>query len=160
MTFGTRRATPCDVTTILPSKSNLTSDQINTIEGESMHHDHRQWESDVSMWRDHIGIWKQGHQNAFKELKRIEERLAEQSDALESHVNQLDFQEANILQHEHTVAGECRDQTEPRHHSMADHAKEATAHQHLRDAQERLKKHHHTVMAHIMMLKATLDAAF
>jgi len=112
------------------------------------------------MWRDDIAIWKQGHQNALDELKRIEKRLIEQADALESHINQLDSHEANTLQHEHAVVAECRDQTKPTPHSLADHAKETTEHQHLRDAHERIKKHHHTVMAHIATLKATLDAAF
>jgi len=136
------------------------SEQTVTINDESMHHDHRQWESDVSMWRDDIDLWEQGHQNALKELKRIDERLAEQAEALESHVDQLDSHAANTLQHEHAVAAECHDHAEPTPNSIAEHLKEATAHQHLRDAHERLKKHHHTVMAHIAMLKATLDAAF
>ncbi|WP_199169964.1 hypothetical protein [Rhodopirellula bahusiensis] len=53
------------------------SKQDVLVNDETMHHDHRQWESDVSMW----------------------------------------------------------------------------------DAHERMKKHHHTVMAHIAMLKATLDSS-
>jgi len=135
------------------------SEQTATINDESMHHDHRQWESDVAMWRDDIGIWERGHQNALKELNRIAERLTEHNASLESHVDQLDSHEANTLQHEHTVSAECRDHTEPSPHSMSDHAKEAAQHQRLRDAHERMKKHHHTVMAHISMLKATLDSA-
>lgn len=135
------------------------SQQIVTINDESMHHDHRQWESDVSMWRDDIDIWQRGHQNALGEIRRIEERLVGHADALKSHVNQLDSHEANALEHEHAVAAECRGQTAPTPDSIADHAKEATAHQHLRDAHERIKKHHHqTVLAHIAMLKATLDS--
>jgi predicted nucleic acid-binding Zn-ribbon protein len=135
------------------------SKQDVLINDETMHHDHRQWESDVSMWRDDIEIWQQNHQNALKELNRIAERLTEHMTSLEAHVGQLDSHEANTLQHEHGVAADFRQQNDPTAHSMSEHVKEATRHQHLRDAHERMKKHHHTVMAHIAMLKATLDSS-
>ncbi len=138
------------------------SDTVTKNESNSaaaMHHDHRQWESDVSMWRDDIDNWKDGHRAALVELKRIESKLREHEASLDAHCNQLDSHEANTLQHEHSVAADCRNHTEMNEQSVVDHAREAEAHQRLFQAHERIKKHHHTVMAHVAMLQATLNAA-
>ncbi|EMI57141.1 hypothetical protein RSSM_01423 [Rhodopirellula sallentina SM41] len=150
------------VTSFTEQGTRTMSDTVTKLDSDSaaaMHHDHRRWESDVSMWRDDIDNWKDEHREAFKELKRIETRLREHETSLESHCNSLDTHQAHTLQHEHDIATDCRNQNALNQQAADEHAKEAESHQRLADAHERMKKHHHTVMAHVAMLKATLDAA-
>ena len=41
----------------------------------------------------------------------------------------------------------------------ANHSQQAERQARQREAHERIKKHHHTVMAHLTMLKAAIEAA-
>ncbi|MCA9137574.1 MAG: hypothetical protein KDB00_12470 [Planctomycetales bacterium] len=125
----------------------------------SVHADHRQWESDLSMWRDDVDRWGKDHEKALVDLQLVQQRLSDHCQAMAAHVNQFDTHEEHVRAHEHNVAETCRSNEGSGEESFVHgHTEEATRHQQLRDAHERMKKHHHTVIAHIAGLKAAFDA--
>lgn len=130
------------------------------LSAASVQRDRRHWESDISMWRDDVGVWRDLHSTSLIEPKRLQERLAEHCDAFETRVGQLDAHDKTFRADVHEVAEACRSGEQSVADSSAqDHVKEAEQPKHLGDSHDRIQKHHHTVIAHVGVLRAALDAA-
>jgi hypothetical protein len=122
-----------------------------------MHCEHREWLSDNSMWRDDLAIWQQEIDHALGDLRTLEDALREHRKVLQCHLDAIAAEELAANQHEHALAeferggpGDDLLQMAKPHQENADkHAQQWQAH-------ERLKKGHHTVMAHWSLLHKAL----
>ncbi|HVX63053.1 MAG TPA: hypothetical protein VHC19_20695 [Pirellulales bacterium] len=123
-----------------------------------MHSDHRLWDSEATLWEDDIQIWEGELNAALAEMKQLEEVLAEHRKGLESHAEAIRAARADRATHEHALAkyehgetGEDLVVLAQKHEAEAEHRAE------LRQTHERVKRHHHTVMAHWRLLFKALS---
>jgi hypothetical protein len=109
------------------------------------------------MWRDDLVIWEREIEQALADSKQLEDALRAHRKALQDHLEATGAQEQTLYKHERALAeyerggpGEDLLPMAKVHKENAEkHAKHAAAH-------ERLKRHHHTVMAHWSLLLEAL----
>jgi hypothetical protein len=131
-----------------------------TVTHATMHQDHRQWLSDNDMWRCDISAWQEEFKTAAAELKQIESVIKEHEKALQVHAAAIRLRQQDLAAHEHVLAEYERGDTGAELISQAKgHEKEAAKHGQQRDAHERIKKHHHEVIAQLNVLRKTLAEA-
>jgi hypothetical protein len=123
-----------------------------------MHSDHRKWRSEDDLWRLEIAEWQQEIAAALIDLQKLGMALCDHEKALEVHAAAVRACEQTMLEHEHAIADEQK-----RDGALAGvvaqtegHQGEAQHHAAQRAAHERLKKHHHTLMARWNVLKQAL----
>ena len=126
----------------------------------SMHQNHRQWLSDNKMWRCDIAAWQQEFKTVTQELKQVEAALMEHEQALQIHAAAIRVREQDLTAHEHALAeyerGEAGDQLIALARA---HDQEAAKHAQQSEAHERIKRHHHLVMAKVVELRKSLAKA-
>lgn len=126
----------------------------------TMHHDHRQWLSDNNMWRCDIANWQQEFKKAAADRKQIEAALKEHEQALQVHAASIRLREQDLAAHEHALAEYEQGEAGAQLISLAQsHEKEARKHAQQRDAHERIKRHHHEVLAQINRLHKSIDSS-
>jgi septal ring factor EnvC (AmiA/AmiB activator) len=113
------------------------------------------------MWWEDIEAWRQQHAQAVQALDDIQDALAGLRQALDSHTEEIQRIEHSLHDHERGLAafvheGNGAEVQEP---MMKNHRQQIFRHACQREAHERIKRHHHTVMAHILTLKTTTDQA-
>lgn len=135
---------------------------VKTKSVAESHADHRHWHSDVTCWQDDIQNWKAEHVIAIEELQAALKRITEHGESLEAHAKSVAELEAGLSQHEKSLAESLKGGTESAVDETLDkqHLKQAELHQRQQEAHERIKKHHHTAMAQVAILKAALENAF
>lgn len=69
-----------------------------------MHHDHRQWESEIRFWRDDIAAWQKEIAQAYNQLKDIEAAVNKHETSLRQHAGSLRTAEERFDSHEHALA--------------------------------------------------------
>ena len=119
--------------------------------------DHHYWQSDIKHWRDDVQRWKE-EQEAL--LNALSKALNEHLQALKEHGEQIGHHQAAVIAHEHFLL-ECEHtagtELQDEEHSREDaHGLEARRQAALWDAHERIKKHHHGIIAKIEMLNAAI----
>jgi hypothetical protein len=118
-----------------------------------MHAEHRQWLSDDAMWRDDLAAWEGEVNEALEGLKMLGEALRKHGEALRSHLATIGREEEVANYHEKAIADyEAGGSGVPLLHTAQIHQQTGARHVHKRLAHERLKRHHHTVMAHWNLL--------
>ena len=126
----------------------------------TMHQDHRQWLSDNKMWRCDIAAWQQEFKTVTQELRQIETALKEHEQALQVHAAAIRLREQDLAAHEHALAeyerGEAGEQLIPLARA---HDQEAAKHVQQHEAHERIKRHHHEVLAKVVELRKSLAKA-
>lgn len=128
-----------------------------TVTHATMHHDHRQWLSDNDMWRCDIANWQQEFKKVAADLKQIEAALKEHEQALQVHAAAIRLREQELAAHEHALAEYERGETGAELISLAQsHEKEARKHAQQCDAHERIKRHHHEVVAKVGLLHISM----
>ena len=134
---------------------------VKTKSAAQSHADHRHWQSDVACWQDDIQNWRTEHANALVQLQETLQRIKEHGECLENHAKSLMALEEGLEHHEKSLAASLKDDAETVAGDPLNtqHTKQAELHQHQQDAHERIKKHHHTAMAQVAILKAALEAA-
>jgi hypothetical protein len=121
------------------------------------HADHRHWMSDIRTWREDIDEWeKEQHQT----LMDVEAAVSRHVAAIRAEADSLAAHEEEIASHEHLLADwegtETLDsEVEPR--LAMDHQQATGRHEHLRQAHERMKRHHHRATARLMMVLRMLE---
>ncbi len=130
---------------------------MTTISHSEIHGDHRYWQSEIKMWRDDIQQWQQEREDCIAELL---EAINRHDRAMECHTNSIVDHQSAIVDHEHFIA-ECEQNSSAK--DKGDEATFAETHQgessiqnDLRASHERIKKRHHTVMAKLAMVVASL----
>jgi len=132
--------------------------ESTTLEG--MQADHRQWDRVHSTWRVDIEHWKKEHESAVAELMELQEVVRLHGDALDAHAETIERHQSGLRAHGRAMAEPHLDVHGQLHESLKKaHREHAEKHDGQRSAHERIKKHHHTVMAHLKMLRTALDAA-
>lgn len=125
-----------------------------TVTHATMHHDHRQWQNDNDMRRCDIAAWQEEIKTAAAELKEIEAAIKEHESAMQVHAAAIRLRQQELMAHEHALVEYQRGETRAELISLAQaHDKEATKHKQQLDAHERTKRHHHTIMAQLSMLR-------
>ncbi|HWA97419.1 MAG TPA: hypothetical protein VG713_02960 [Pirellulales bacterium] len=118
-----------------------------------MHRDHQQWASDRELWHDELMIWRQELDGAMADLNRIETALREHREALEARDAGIEAESQDSCRHEHHLAEYEGGEANTSLVGMAKtHGHEAKKHHEQRIVQERIKKHHHELMAHWNLL--------
>mgnify|MGYP001034689609 CR=1 FL=1 len=123
--------------------------------------DYRQWDYVHSTWRVDIERWRREHESALAQLAKLQEIIRLHGDALNSHAEAVERHHQS-LQDNARAMSEYQSQGggEGVQQRMASHHNElAEQHEAQRDAHERIKKYHHTVMAHLATMKTAIDAA-
>jgi hypothetical protein len=126
-----------------------------------MQGDHRQWDYVHSTWRADVERWQREHESALSQLAKLEEMIRQHGRALESHAQAIEHHQQGLRDHGRAMAEfQKPGGGEPVQNAMASKHRELTGqHRTQHEAHERIKKHHHTVMAHVTMLKAAIEAA-
>lgn len=127
-----------------------------------VHADHRQWQNQVSMWKLDLQAWQGEHKVALEELADVVEMIKLHQTASSAHEKDIAAFADAVKAHEHKLVDHLEkekggDVGEPAGALAHEQAKKTA--ETLLQAHERIKKHHHTAMAHVMSLKAALEAA-
>jgi hypothetical protein len=124
-----------------------------TVTHTTMHSDHKQWLNENDMSRCDIAAWQKEFKKAAADLKAIESALQEHEESLQVHAAAIRLREQELAAHEHALVEYERGETGVELISLAQaHDKETAKHTQQHDAHERIKRHHHTVMAQVSML--------
>ena len=112
------------------------------------------------MWRDDIELWLKECQHVLVDLGRVREALQSHELAINAHFAAVQKHETAEQTHEQLLAGSTPGSARENLAEMAaEHQVEASHHQLQREAHERIKKHHHTMIARCsLLLKATQDS--
>ena len=128
---------------------------------QTMHGEHRFWESEISLWRDDLGAWQHELAKAQGEIKQLEHALEEHAQTLRKHASAIRLEEQTFDSHEHALAEyEKGDEGDGLFELARQHRAEAVHHTEHRAAHEQLKRRHHGVIAHWnVLLKALCEPA-
>jgi len=125
----------------------------NVLSHAEMHSDHRQWVSEDAMWEDEVHMWQGELDQAVAEMKKLETALAEHRKSLEAHAQAVREYRERQDQHEHSLADYERGESGADLVALArEHAKECEQQRQRRATHERVKRHHHTMIAHWRLL--------
>ena len=127
----------------------------------SMQSDHRQWDYEHSNWRADIEHWQREHESALSQLAKLQELIRQHGEALHWHTNALEQHQQSLRNHKRAMSVyQTQGGGERLQETLAEtHGEHAQRHKTQQVAHERIKKHHHTVMAHLTMLKTAIEAA-
>lgn len=115
---------------------------------EELHHDHIVWKAEVSQWRDDIELWKNELTQAEAQLKDLELALKAHREALAAHESAIQDREAATNRHELAIAAWEAGETGEDLPAMAvAHEQEIKTQDLQRNAHDRIRRHHHSVMA-------------
>jgi hypothetical protein len=125
-----------------------------------MHTDHQQWTIDEALWEDEARIWRKEMDAALAELKKLETVLRGERAELDAHAQDIRGLRDTRASHEGALADYERGGGNGALIAMAkEHEREAEKHLQQRHAHERVKQHHHTVMAHWRLLFKALTSS-
>jgi hypothetical protein len=125
-----------------------------------MHVEHLQWQTDVSLWKDELDLWRKELTRATDDVRRAEQALEAHAQSLDRHTLQLLKEEQEVRRHERAIAQATGDGQGQLVLPPSNHTAEADRHRKARDAHERLKRHHHTILARMsLLLKAIAEPA-
>jgi hypothetical protein len=127
---------------------------------ESMHRDHKAWESEFNAWRDDIRMWQEEYAQTRKKYQELETIWQKHEEALRQHASIMRLDELKCGSHEHAIAEFEQGASGadlPRR--VALHQGEAKHHEQLRATHEKLKRYHHELIARWRMLIHTLESA-
>ncbi len=125
---------------------------------ETMHGEHRFWESEISFWRDDLRAWQHELTKAQGQIKQLEQALENHAQALRQHGAAIRLQEQTFGEHEHALAEyEKGNEGDELFELARQHRTEANQHARHRAAHEQLKRRHHAVIAHFSVLLKALQ---
>jgi hypothetical protein len=124
-----------------------------------MHNEHQHWLSDNAFWRDEVAVWQRELDDARQGLLRLEGVLRDHRSSLHDHLDTIAAEEHARQELQRTLAelGKGRSPEELEELLLAmNHKRNTGGHAQQRDVHEKLKKRHHTVMAHWSLLVRAL----
>lgn len=120
------------------------------------HKDHQQWQNENAMWRDDTQQWQKEHQAALQELTAA---IKCHTDALNDHLGSIGQHETNVLESERIIADSERAGTPTTDKGHTEpHQQEARQQAQLREAHERIKRHHYSAMAKLAVVTKAMGA--
>jgi hypothetical protein len=126
---------------------------MNVVDHAEMHRDHCQMRSEDDLWRLEIAAWQHELETAAKELSKLKAAPKEHEKALQTHAAAIRAYEGDAGEHEHALAAFERGGSGGELIDMAKaHSEEISQHERRRQTHERIKRHHHCLMAHWKLL--------
>ena len=122
-----------------------------------MHFEHKQLLNETALWQDEVSHWRQEFSEALAGLDRLKTALTSHAEALQNYAAELDRECTRLEEHERSLADYERGGTGSDLIPLAqEHAQELARHIRRRDVQERIKKHHHMLLAQWHLLFSAL----
>ena len=120
---------------------------MTSITHETMHHEHRLWDSEIGAWRDDLRAFQHELSAAARELSQLEEAFKKHNMILQRHAASIRLDELEADAHEHALTefekgGEGQELIP----LARKHLDEAARQDKQREAHEKLKRRHHEVM--------------
>src|SRR5581483_5893148 len=136
-----------------------TPPTARVLDHREMHVEHRCWQGDIALWNDELHLWQQELQTALADMHMLEDSLKQHQTALQAQIGQVESESGRISAHEHALAEyEAGAAQEALIALSKGHQQQAERHDAQLAAQERIKKHHHQLMAHWHVLLKALSA--
>ncbi|WP_182868156.1 hypothetical protein [Stieleria mannarensis] len=139
-------------------KGRTMATEVSTF--ATMRADHRHWDHDHTNWLQDIAQWQQEHQQAVAQLKQMEELIRMHGEAVQNHAEVIEQHQCVERKHDQAMFGYVTGASNE-HDEEAfaeEHARRARQHETQSQAHERIKKHHHTVMAQLSLLKQAMES--
>ncbi len=125
---------------------------------EELHHNHIVWKSELSQWRDDVALWKKEMYQAELQLKDLERALKAHREALDAHATSVQDRMLQTNKHESAIAAyEAGEAGEDLPAMAVAHEREVKSQDVQRQAHERIRRHHHSVMANWSLLLKAID---
>lgn len=122
-----------------------------------MHCEHKHWREEIALSQEQINHWRQEFREALANAERLKDALKCHDEALQTHAAELDRECTRLQEHEHALAEYERGGTGQELIGMAkEHKAEAARQQERRSVHERIKKHHHALLAQWHLLFSAL----
>lgn len=122
-----------------------------------IHQDHLKWKSDLEMWSLDLKMWEDEIKTLKDSLSFIEEAVKNHEDSLMDHIKSLMDHHEKLDHHEKDITflieGSTLDTKLVEYHDLED-----IQHEINRNAHERLKRYHHTVVALTNGLKKAFES--
>ena len=134
---------------------------LKTESPAELHADHRNWKSNISMWRFDLEQWRSEHESALKQVEQIAEAIRQNESSLDEHADAIEAIEAGLGFHEKNLAASLQDHADSDLDDSlrSSHAESSRLFDSQREAHERLKKRHHIAVAQVAALQHALDTA-
>jgi hypothetical protein len=124
-----------------------------TADHMEMHFEHKQLLNELALWQEQLGLWRQEFREALAEIDRLKISLKSHDEALQKHADDLDRECTRLQDHEHALADYERGGSGQELIALAkNHTKELSSQLNRRAVHERIKRHHHSVMAQWRLL--------
>lgn len=118
-----------------------------------MHRDHIVWKAEFGQWRDDLDLWKKELALAESQLLDMEKALKSHRDALAAHTASVIKREQSANRHESEIAAYEMGEPGAELPAMAvQHNSEAQEQTAQRHAHERIRRHHHAIIANCNLL--------
>lgn len=123
----------------------------------AMHGAHRQWSNDNALWRDEIALWQTEIKRLVEQLTAVKQALKRHQDEVRKHAAAVHLYQSSQDDHERALADyEAGGPGAPLVGLAKQHRQEQDKHQSQRALHERLKRRHHTLVAHWNLLLKSL----
>jgi hypothetical protein len=125
-----------------------------------MHEAHLTWRADHAAWRDEAAGWCAHYEAVVADLRLVEAKLLEASEAVRAHVATLEAHERALAVHEHELASlEARCGDDRYVPATIEHQSSSDQHGEEAAAQQRLKARYHAILSLVRKLERAADAA-
>lgn len=122
-----------------------------------MHCDHQHRLNEIGLWQEQLNHWRGELQESLRNMERLQTALTCHEQALQKHAQELDHDCTSLHEHEHALAEFERGETGMDLVSLAQkHRDERSRQDERRAVHERIKKHHHSLMAQWHLLFGAL----
>lgn len=124
-----------------------------TADHLEMHFEHKQLMNEFALWQEQVNHWRQEFRGALAEIERLKSSLKSHDDALQKHAEELDRECTRLQGHEQALVDFERGGSGQELIALAqDHTKELSSQLNRRAVHERIKRHHHSLMAQWRLL--------
>ena len=125
----------------------------------SMRADHRHWNVRQLKWQADVNEWQKDHEQAQLQLAELQRLIELHGEALESHGKAIEQRQQDQLEHDRAISGYGTGENDERHEEILaeKHLVQAKQLEVQSESHERIKKHHHTVVAQLRMLRSAID---
>jgi hypothetical protein len=134
---------------------------MTTLTHAEMHQQSRFWQNEEALWHDDIRAWEEELTQTLAEAERLQTALLNHQKGLRNHAAAIRLHGQDEATHAHALAEYERGNLGADLLGLArEHQEKINLHIRQRHAHERVKRRHHTVMAHWrLLLKALSDEA-
>lgn len=121
-----------------------------------LHHDHIIWKSEVNQWSNDVELWNNELEKVEAQLNDLEFALKAHREALSAHGSAIQAREQAMNSHDTAIvsldSGETGEVLPP-----IGHQRESERQAQQRSAHDRIRRHHHTVIANWSLLLKAIE---